>query len=194
MNNTHLAVALVVLVVVPGFAAADVVGSPVIDVTLEDNTVTPGEERTLELTVTNSGRVDQGSTNQQLTSRVTTARGLTVTTNDGGAPIDVGSDTRVVGTLPEGTETVSYAVTVDEDAEPGSYTVPVEVDYQFTHIVESGGDEITIRRTDDLDAELAVENDARLAVVDVTSRARVGSTGTVAVTRSVSRSIGSPRR
>ena len=186
MKRTHLFLVLALLCIVPGLAAADVIGSPVLDVTAEDDRVVPGEETTLELTITNSGRVREGSNaNQQLNDRVTTARGLTVTADDGDAPVTVQTDTRVIGTLPEGKASVAYTVSVDENAEPGTYEIPVEAEYRFTHIIEEGsdgGDEITLRREETFDVEIEIEDDARLEVVDVSSQARVGSTGTVAVT------------
>jgi len=186
MRRTHLLFLLIALSIVPGLVAADIIGSPDLDVTLEDDSVVPGEETDLAVTITNSGDLREGSnTNQRLNDRVTTARGLTVTVDDGDAPVNIQSTTRVVGTLPEGTTSVRYSMTVEEDAEPGTYTIPVETEYKFTHIIEEGidgGEEITIRRTEDYDLTLEIEEDARLEVVDVASRARVGSTGTVAVT------------
>jgi len=186
MKHTRLLIALTLLIaLVPG-AAADVIGSPVLDVTAEDNAFVPGEETDLELTITNSGRVRDGSNaNPGLNDRVTTARGLTVRADDSEAPVTVQTDTRVIGTLPEGKAAVTYSLSVDEDAEPGTYEIPVEAEYRFTHIIEEGlddGEEITLRRTETFDVEIEIEDDARLEIVDVASQARVGSTGTVAVT------------
>jgi hypothetical protein len=185
MTKTRLLFALIVVTAaVPGAVAADVVGSPVIDVTPADNSVVPGEERTLELTVTNSGRVQDGSnTNPRLNERVTTARGLTLSVDDGGLPISFDSDTRAIGTLPEGSAAAGFEMTVDEDASPGVYEVPVTAEYRFTNIIEvPGGEEIDITRETTFDVEIRVERAPQLDVVGVDSRARVGSTGTVEVT------------
>jgi hypothetical protein len=181
-----LAVLALLLCTVPGLVVADVIGSPVLGVTAEDDAFVPGEETDLEVTVTNSGRVREGSNeNQQLNDRVTTARGLTVTADDSDAPVTLRTDTRSVGTLAEGQTTVRYSMSVAEDAEPGTYEIPVEAQYRFTHIIEEGtdgGDEVTLQRTETFDVEITIEDDARLEIVDVSSQARVGSTGTVAVT------------
>lgn len=185
MKRAYLLLTLVVVAgIVPGLVAADVIGSPVLDVTPSDSTVVPGEERTLELTVTNSGRVREGSNqNQQLNERVTTARGLTLSVDDEDVPFSVEPETRAIGTLPEGATSVGYSMTVEEDAEPGTYEVPVEAEYRFTNIItQPDGDEITIRRDTTFDVEIEVEDAAQLDVVDVDSQARVGATGTVAVT------------
>jgi hypothetical protein len=185
MKRIHLLIVLVIMMgIVPGLVAADVIGSPVLDVTPSDSSVVPGEERTLELTVTNSGRVRDGSNqNPGLNDRVTTARGLTVTVDDADVPISVEPETRAIGTLPEGATAVSYTMTVEEDAEPGTYEVPVEAEYRFTNIItQPDGDEITLTRDTTFDVELEVEDAAQLEVVDVDSQARVGATGTVAVT------------
>ncbi|MFT4882296.1 MAG: hypothetical protein ACI9CA_001220 [Natronomonas sp.] len=132
MRYLRLLVALVVVLsVVPGPTAADVSGEPELDAALSDNTVTPGEETQLELQVINRGDVDSGSArNPQMADRVTTARGLTVTVQDDDVPIDVRAGTKAVGTLPEGSAPpLSVPITVDEDADPGTYTVDVDVRY-----------------------------------------------------------------
>jgi hypothetical protein len=185
MKRAYLLLTLVVVAgIVPGLVAADVIGSPDLNVTPSDSTVVPGEERTLELTVTNSGRVLEGSNqNPQLNDRVTTARGLTVSVDDADVPISVEPETRPIGTLPEGATAVDYTMSVDEDADPGTYEVPVTTEYRFTNIItQPDGDEITLTRETTFDVEIEVEDAAQLDVVDVDSQARVGATGTVAVT------------
>ncbi len=186
MKRTHLLIALALLSIVPGVVVADVIGSPELDVVLEEDSFVPGEETDLELTVTNSGDLRDGSnTNQQLNDRVTTARGLTITVDDSNAPVVIDSETRAVGTLAEGETTISYAMTVEEGAEPGTYTIPVEAEYQYTRIIKEGRDEgtqLTLDKDRDFEVTLRIEEDARLEIVDVSSQARVGSTGTVAVT------------
>jgi len=186
MRRTHLLLLLVALSIAPGLVAADIVGSPDLDIALEDDSAVPGEDTELELTVTNSGDLRDGSNaNPQLNDRVTTARGLTVTVDDGEAPVTFDSDTRVVGKFPEGERTLAYAMTVEEDADPGTYTIPVEAEYRYTNIIKEGsdaGEEITLSRDRAFEVTLEIEDDAQLEVVDVTPQARVGSTGTVAVT------------
>lgn len=186
MRYLRLLVALVVVLsVVPGPVAADASGNPELDAAFTDNTVTPGEETRLELQLINRGDVDSGSTrNPQWASRVTTARGLTVTVQDDDVPIDVRAGTQAVGTLPEGSAPpLSVPVTVEDDASPGTYTVDVAVEYTYTsRIDDNDGDETqrTVRRT--IPVTLEVEDDASFDVVAVDSEVRAGSTETVAVT------------
>jgi len=187
MQYTRLLIALTLLIALaPGVVVADIIGSPELDVTVEEDSFAPGEERALELAVTNSGDLRDGSNqNQQLNDRVTTARDLTVTVDNANAPVEFDSDTRVVGTLPEGQATLAYSMTVEEDADPGSYTIPVEMEYKYTAIIKEGsdaGEELTISRDEEYEITIEIEDDARLEVVNVSSQARVGSTGTVAVT------------
>jgi len=177
--------AVAVVVIASGTAAAAVTGSPDIDVTLSDDTISPGEETTLEVVLVNSGELDSGSAqNPSLNSEVTTARGLTVNLNSGGSPISVTTSEQSLGNLPEGSPTtVTFEISVDEDAEPGSYSVPVRLNYDYYSFVsESEGtrDEESVQRTENVDVE--VSDDATFDVTNVNSSARVGSTGDVAIT------------
>ena len=123
--------AVVVLVTTAGTATAAVTGSPDIRVTFDDNTVAAGEETTLDVVLQNSGDLDSGSsTNPSLNSEVTTARGLTVDIESNDAPLSVTTSQRAVGDLVTGSPTtVSFGVSVDENAEPGVYRVPVALEY-----------------------------------------------------------------
>jgi hypothetical protein len=184
MTYARLLVALlVVLALIPGQAAAqEVSGGPDLDATLGDNRVVPGAETTLTVSLVNEGRITTGSTrNPQLTSRVTTARGVTAELAADGAPFEVQTATRGVGSVPEGTAPVNFAIAVDEDADPGTYDVPVTVSYSYTSEIDDDGDETIRSRTRTFDVPVVVEDDARLSVVNVSTQAAVGSTDTVAV-------------
>ncbi len=185
--NHRAAAALVVaaLLAVPAVALGAVTGSPSLDATLQDDTLVPGEQTTLDVVLLNEGDVDSGSSKDpQLDSQVTTARGLTVKLRSGSAPITVETPQKGVGTLPTGTSgPLPFSVSVDEDAEPGTYTVPVTVDYSYTSYISEGSgarDTNTTERTFSL--RVKVEDQARFAVRDVESTTRVGATGTVDVT------------
>ncbi|WP_254272114.1 COG1361 S-layer family protein [Haloarcula marina] len=180
-----LTLTVVALLLVAGTAAAAVTGSPDIDATFADNTVSAGEETTLDVVLVNSGDLTSGSArNPSLNSEVTTARGLSVAVNSGGAPISVTTSRQSVGTLAQGPPTtVSFDISVDEDADPGTYEIPVKLRYEHTdYISEADGnrDETDVERT--IDVELRVSDDATFDVTNVESDARVGSTGSVAVT------------
>ena len=171
------------LVLVSGTALAAVTGSPDISASFSDNTVAPGAETTVEVVLVNSGTIDSGSTSAALNSEVTTARGLTVRMNDGNAPISVQTNKQAVGSFPEGTTAVPFKISVDDDAKPGSYEVPVRIEYEHTDYVSTKDgtrDEKSVERT--LRLTLRVSEQATFDVVDVQSSARVNSTGPVQVT------------
>lgn len=175
-----LLVLLVVLTVGTGVAAA-VSGQPVLSATLQSDAVVPGEETTLSMTVMNNGSVAVGSLqNPSLTQRVTTARGLEIQVDrDDEAPIAVHAGTYAVGSLPEGgAAPLEVPVTVDADAAPGDYRVPINVTYRYTSRIGQGGVEETETVHRDLNVTLTVERAPRFTIQNVTSPVRVGSTDT----------------
>jgi hypothetical protein len=183
--RTLLTLAVVALLMASGTALAAVTGSPDFDATFVDDTVTPGEDTTLDVVLVNSGTIDSGSSAQGVqTSEVTTARGTTVKVNDGDAPITVTTNKQAVGSVPEGkTQPISFDVSVADDASSGDYTVPVIVEYKYTSYISEGDgarDEKTT--TERIELELEIDDDAAFDVVNVDSGARVDSVGTVAVT------------
>lgn len=184
--HTALTLTVVSLVLISGTAAAAVFGSPDIDATLSDNTVVPGEETTLDVVLVNSGDLESGSTrNPSLNTEVTTARGLTVDVNSGGAPFSVQTNRQAVGSFPEGRtqEPIRFRISVDDDAEPGSYRVPVVLEYEYTsYISENEGTRDQESVTETKYVTVKVSDTAAFDVTNVDSNARVGSTGTVAVT------------
>jgi len=183
--RTILTLTVIALLMASGTAIAAVTGSPDFDATFVDDTVTAGEETTLDVVLVNSGTVDSGPSTQGVqTSEVTTARGTTVNVNDGDAPITVTTNKQAVGSVPEGkTEPIPFEISVDDDASPGSYTVPVIVKYEYTdYISEADGARDEKTATERIELELDIDNDAAFDVVSVDSSARVDSTGTVAVT------------
>ena len=176
---------VVVLVLLGGVAAATPVGIPDIDVTLPDQRVAPGEATTLEVQVSNDAElVTASTTNPTLNERVTTASGVTLEVWSRGGPVSVRTREVAVGGIPDGVvRTVGVEVAVDEDAEPGRYTLPFRVTYTHTRsISESNGvvDETTETFEGVLDVR--VERRARLAVVNASTDVRVGGSGTASVT------------
>jgi len=187
MNNRTIPLLLVVaaLVIATGTATATVRGSPDISVSLQDDTVAAGEETTLDVVLANSGDLDQGSTtNPALDSEVTTARGLTVDVRDGNVPISVTTGSQSLGSLATGAPTTaSFDISVDEDAEPGTYRVPVDLSYDYYNFIsESSGARSTGSSSPTRYVTVTVSDDATFDVTNVSSDAQVGSSGTVAVT------------
>lgn len=181
----QLTLALVVLLLVPGLTMAAVTGSPDLDVYLSDGNVAPGETTTLDVVILNEGEVESGSaTNPALASEVTTARGVSVRVNENGAPFDIKTSRKAVGNVPEGASPpISFAVEVPEDADAGTYRIPVKVDYTYYDYISEGDtnrDDNTVSET--YDVRVTVEERAQFDVVDVESDAAVGSDGTMSVT------------
>jgi hypothetical protein len=170
-------------------AVAFVRGEPDISVTLSDGTVQPGAETTLDMTLVNSGDVDFGADSQLNTGKeqvVTTARGTLVRVEPatGENPIEVDSGEVGVGSVPEGTRSVPIRVSVPEDAEPGTYELDVEVEYD--HYSQISGGRTNGYNSEDTTAEytveVTVEEAARFEIVEATTDAPVGSSGDVALT------------
>ena len=167
-----------------GPAAALVQGEPNVSLTVADNRLSAGESTTLEVNAVNRGDLDQGSNqgNAQAENRVTTARGLTLTPRSQG-PITVRTGEAAVGSLADGAAApAQFQVTVAEDAAPGTYEVPVEVEYRYTSQVSEEGtrtysdESVSETRT----IRVVVDEDARFEVVDVEARSP-GERGTFAL-------------
>ena len=184
-RRLQLGIAVVVLLAVPGFSVAAVTGSPSLSVYLSDGNVAPGESTTLDIVILNEGEVHSGSaTNPALASEVTTARGVSVKLKNNGAPFEIKTDRKAVGNVPEGTSPpISFEIVVPEDAEPGSYRIPVQVAYTYTDYISDGDtnrDQNEVQRT--YHVRVNVEERARFEAVDIESDVNVGSSGTVSLT------------
>jgi len=172
-------------------AAAEVRGSPELQASLPDDTVTPGSDTTLQVTVTNAGTLRTGE-RPDLDGKVTTARGVDVSLDGGGTPIDVDTGTRSIGRLRAGDQgRLGFDVTVPDDAAPGTYTLDLTATYEYYGTIDTDGSdteyvERTRRRHFDLRVE--VDDRASFAVVDTDTDVRVGAVGTVNVTM---RNVGS---
>ncbi len=176
---------VVLLVAATGLVAADVVGKPLLDATLQTDSVSPGEETTLSLTLVNNGSVEQGSVqNPALTQRVTTARGLRIIVDrEDELPLSVRTGTLSVGSLPEGgAAPLQVPVSIDDDADPGRYRLPINVSYRHTSMIEDDGTEENENVTRTLYVPLQIDGAPRFTVEDVSTDLRVGSSETVALT------------
>lgn len=187
MREKLLAVLMVVaLLVVPMTAYGVVQGSPELKTSAPNNILTAGEDTTFTVTLTNEGDLDTGSsTNPSLNNEVTTARGVEASLNPGNAPIDVRTGTRVLGQLPQQQSAeLPYQISVAPDAEPGTYTMELQVDYRYTSVIGEEGpgarNEKDASRTFDVTVE--IDERAEIEVVSTDSTVQIGSSGTVAVT------------
>ncbi|MEF8851063.1 MAG: COG1361 S-layer family protein [Haloarculaceae archaeon] len=212
-------IALLVVVPGASMAASsghEITGNPGIDAFLPENEVRPGTTTAVNVVLVNNGNVTNGSnSNPQLENEVTTARSVRVSldapdtgageetgefavrdgeivpvTTRGDGTITVKTSERPVATLPDGASVqLPFRVTVDRDAEPGRYDLPLNVSYNYTQSVDPRtGEEnrTTVDKT--YNVTLVVEETAQFSVLNVESMARVGATGTVDVTM---RNVGS---
>ncbi|MDY6776016.1 MAG: COG1361 S-layer family protein [Halobacteria archaeon] len=166
-------------------AADTVVGGPAIEVLAPHNTVSAGETTTLGLHLNNEGNIVQGGP-AEYESRVTTARGVTVELRSRNAPVEIKTSKTPVGSVSEGSHgPYSFEVVVDDDAEPGRYRLPVEVEYRFTRAVEysdvASPDYTDFSRDLTKYVTLVVEPSAEFEVTRVESDVEVGGAGSLTV-------------
>ena len=182
-GRTLVLVLIVAMVVLPAttVVVADTRGEPELSVELPDNRVEAGDVTVLELQLSNAATVDSGSRNTLDVERVTSARGVRVSLRSGDAPIEVRTNARTLGTIPDGgVVTAPFEVVVDEDAEPGRYRVPVEVEYTYTELIAENDrfrDTDTVEET--MYVSLRIVPGADFAVVESTTNAAIGGNGSV---------------
>ncbi|MFB6171686.1 MAG: COG1361 S-layer family protein [Haloarculaceae archaeon] len=180
-----LVVVLSILGATAGPAAADVRGSPSLSATLSEDTVTAGETTTLQVTLSNAGDLSQASTtNPALNERVTTARGVTARMRAPSAPLTVHTGRQSVGSVADGAAVpVPFRVSIDEGADPGRYSVLVDVEYTYTSQVgEPNGSAVTRTDEETFRLTVVVADRARVRVVDATTDVAPGGTGTLSLT------------
>ncbi|MFC6941409.1 COG1361 S-layer family protein [Salinirubellus sp. GCM10025818] len=184
-----LAVLFVGMLVLPGVAlpavtagaaaaAPQAVGEPDLSVHVPQNELSPGETDTLALRISNSGTLSVAGADSSANRQVQTARGVDVTLDASGSAIRVETGETPIGSLAPGSVTsVPFQVVVPEGTDPGEHTLEVEVDYEWTSTVSSGGAQDTDTRTERFDVEVVVTDDARFAVADVSTDVAPGSSG-----------------
>jgi len=157
-------------------------GSPVLDLFVSQRSVPSGVESTVTVDIVNTGEMTIGN---QLDSRVTTARGLTLEIDDGDVPIDVEDGEIPVGDVPTSASPVSVPldVTVPDDVPDGTYEVEATARYRYTfEVIPEFNDHKDRRGIDDFDLTIVVDDGARFAVLETDTDAQVGGSGDVTVT------------
>ena len=157
-------------------------GSPVLELFASQRSVPSGAESTVTVDIVNTGEMTIGN---QLDSRVTTARGLTLEIDDGDVPIDVEDGEIPVGDVPTSASPVSVPldVTVPDDVPDGRYEVEVTARYRYTfEIIPEFNDHKDRRGIDRFDLTIVVDDGARFAVLETDTDAQVGGGGDVTVT------------
>ncbi|WP_092661442.1 COG1361 S-layer family protein [Halorientalis persicus] len=161
------------------------IGEPDISISSTVEEFSPGTSSQFRLSLTNRGKIKRAGPSRYQ-SRVTTARGVTIEIKDGNTLFDVSTGTVTAGNVPTGTvQTDPISITVPEKVDPGTYTIPVEYEYDYTRIVsydstgaeyndftESVSGSITIR----------VRNQAQFEVVEQETTAQIGDTSDISLT------------
>ncbi|AZQ14152.1 COG1361 S-layer family protein [Halorubrum sp. PV6] len=163
-------------------AGQEIRGSPDLQLFASQRTVRSGVESTVTLDVLNTGDMDKGN---QLDSRVTTARGLTLEVDDSDVPFEIGDGTKVVGdvTTSSSPVPVSLDVTIPDDVPDGEYEVEVTAEYRYTYkIVPAFNSHRDRVKVDRFDVTIVVDNGARFAIIDTATDARIGGEGNVTAT------------
>jgi hypothetical protein len=134
------------------------------------------------LDILNTGEMEFGN---QLDPRVTTARGLTLSVDDGDVPIEFDGGRTVVGDVSTAASPVSVPldVTVPDDVPDGEYEVEVTVDYRYTfEIVPEFNNHKDRDGSETFDVTVVVDDGARFAIVETDTDAQVGGGGDVTAT------------
>jgi hypothetical protein len=190
VGGVALASALVAVVVLGGLSAATVPGTasrysdfsePELSPTVQSgNTLDPGETRTLPVAIqnrhdgiTDTDRAIDGIAQVVRTHRLSlgAASATTVSFEAGEAPVEVKSGTQSLDTVDPGTSRQALlTLEVDDDAQPGSYDVPVTVTYTYINTIIVDTDDYIVNRntrTVTEDVTVRVEKKGRLDVLDV---------------------------
>ena len=153
-------------------------GSPDLDANVPSPRLTPGEVNQVTVQITNDGELAYGPSN--LRSVVTTARNVRVKAKADG-PLIVESGKIAIGSVAISRPSeATFTVRVPEGIDPGKYDLKLDVEYSYTaHQSTFTQDE---QRSQDLSVELKVFENARFEIVEATTDAQVGDTGTLEAT------------
>ena len=166
-------------------SSGTVVGQPDISIDTSAGKLAPGTSVGLPISITNRGQIDRAGP-QQYESRVTTARGLTMTFQDDKSPLEVNSGQISVGNVPTGTSNVDpVEITVPENLDPGVYELPVEYEYAYTRVAEfntQSAEYADLTRTRTATLTVEVDDKPQFEVVGVESDAQIGDRNDVSVT------------
>ncbi|QCP89692.1 exo-alpha-sialidase (plasmid) [Haloarcula marismortui ATCC 43049] len=115
-----------------------------------------------------------------------TARGLSFEIDDGDTPIDVQTGQVSVGNFPTGSIEKTVSVIVPDNAEPGTYKLPVNYEYSYTRHIRYGpsgpteGSDSTKTKTGSITVQ--VREDARFEIVEANATTQVGDNNDVSFT------------
>ncbi|MEF8856774.1 MAG: COG1361 S-layer family protein [Haloplanus sp.] len=183
---------LLVAPVVPAVASSIVTGNPQLSYSVADDTFQSNQRATLTVVASNDGNIEDGGVGR-FEEQVQTARSVRMHVWDGriDAPIDVKTGTVTAGSVgPGGTAQFDFNLEIG-DAEPGTYTIPVEVTYRHARAViydetSSGPAEIEyvwLNRKKTVDLTIRIEERATFDIVsEGTNQLFAADTGSLAFT------------
>jgi hypothetical protein len=191
---TVLCVASLLLLapVVPAVASSVVSGNPELSHSVADDTFRPNEAAELRVVTTNDGRILDGG-NARFEDQVQTARSVRMRVLESriDAPIEVNTGTVSAGSIgPGGAAEFAFSLELG-DVEPGTYTVPVRVNYRYARAVTfdstaEGPEEIEYVWLDEertVDLTIRVQERAEFDIVSQGSNELfAGDTGSLAFT------------
>jgi len=178
--------------VVPAVASSVVTGNPELSYSVADDTFQANEQAQLTVVATNDGNIEDGGVGR-FEEQVQTARSVQMNVREGqiDAPIDVKTGTVTTGSIgPGGAAQFSFNLEIG-DAEPGTYTIPVEITYRHARAViydetATGPAEIEYVWMDrERTAELTIRIDERAEfdiVSEGTNQLFAGDTGSLSFT------------
>jgi hypothetical protein len=183
---------LLVAPVVPALGSTVVSGNPVMSVSVAGDTFQANEEAELRIVATNDGNIEDGGPGR-FEEQVQTARSVQMRVQEGeiNAPIDVKTGTVTAGSVgPGGTAEFAFDLEIGS-AEPGTYTVPVEISYRHARAViyedratgPSDIEYVWLEEERTVDLTIRIEERAEFDVVsEGTNELLAGDTGTLAFT------------
>ncbi|MDQ2049330.1 COG1361 S-layer family protein [Natronolimnohabitans sp. A-GB9] len=153
-----------------------VMGEPDLNLRVPNPIVQPGETNEVTIQVTNDGELESGPAEAR--ELVTTARNVEIEADADDTPLTVKSGKMSVGAVAETQPNEApIAVDVPENLESGTYTIDVDVSY--THTFRAGDSIYERSESETIEVDLVVDDDAQFEIVDVTTDAQIGDTGTL---------------
>jgi hypothetical protein len=119
-------------------------GSPDMDVKISGtNEFEPGSDAALTVIVSNTGEVGTKIIQSDIVTRddmPNTARLVTIDLLENGAPIKVKTDAQMLGSILSGTTVpATFSITINKDAQPGTYTLNANLKYKYLYYAEQYG-------------------------------------------------------
>lgn len=169
-----LVISLTVPVLPVAAQSEQVIGSPNITASVQDNHIQASEQTSIAVTLSNTGQIRQSGP-AQFVERVSTARNVQASIDESQIddPINVKTGTVTLGALQDGgVQQATFNIETGENLKPGTYTIPVRVKYSYTHFVnydqtQSGYSNIEYvdsTRTKTIDVKVVVEKTPRFSL------------------------------